>query len=74
MLGDYWYFMKQREYKNFKYNLKGSSCESIYFLCKYRGGCYGRLHYNKGFSITEQNEHDCVDRGKVIDMMACNPL
>ena len=66
--------MKQREYKNFKYYLNSSSCESIYFLCKYGGKCGGRLYYNKGFLITEKQNHACVDTGKVIDMMAMQPF
>ena len=70
--------MKQHEYKNFEYNLNGDkNRKAIYYVCKCGGikkTCGGILHYNKGFLITEEQKHVCVDTGKVIDMMTMQPF
>uniref|UniRef100_A0A914M1E6 FLYWCH-type domain-containing protein n=1 Tax=Meloidogyne incognita TaxID=6306 RepID=A0A914M1E6_MELIC len=60
--GDYWYFLKTRIYKNFKYHSCGASFKNnAYYKCK-ESKCVGALSY-KGFKIIENKKHSCVEIG-----------
>ena len=54
--------MKQREYKNFAYALNRDNSNVIYYVCK--KNCGGTMKYTER-SIMENQEHACVDTGKV---------
>ncbi|CAK5076963.1 unnamed protein product [Meloidogyne enterolobii] len=59
--GDYWYFLKNRIYKNFKYqSCYNGSRSSAYYRCK---DCRGALSYKEGFEIKENQKHSCVEIG-----------